>query len=316
MKKIVLVVAGLLVVNQAMAKELVDRLVAVVNGSPILFSEVQDKIDAKMPVLFSSYPAGRDQPIFDQALQDAINYLLVEDEAERLEIEFSDAEVEAEIVRTQEQRGFSLGLLIEELRRRNVDYEDYKETFRKQMILGRFQGRVIAPNVKVTDKDLETFYLKKTGEQSNNLELTLRQILIKIPDDTSSEIAAGKKKLANKVYRDLEGGMEFSEAVKIYSDDASGRENGGMMGSFKLNDLAPMIRKAVEKLKVGEFSRPVKTPMGYYIFYLDKREFTGSSDFESQKGRLERELRIVESNNQAQKWLVEQRKRSDIKIIK
>src|SRR5690606_5985640 len=98
-----------------------------------------------------------------------------------------------------------------------------------------------------------TYYMKKTGQKSSNMKLTISQILIQVPSDAASEIAEGKKKLANKVYRDLQGGLEFGEAVKIYSDDIEGRKNEGKMGTVNLKDLAAPIQKAIEGLQQGEF---------------------------------------------------------------
>ncbi|MDA9951577.1 peptidylprolyl isomerase [Oligoflexaceae bacterium] len=294
---------------------LVDRLVAVVNGEVILQSDVQKKIDGKLPIDVSSYPASKERPLFEQSLQDSINFLLIEQEADKMNIEFDDNDVEGEIKKTFASRGLDFGNLMEDLRKRGVSYEQYKKMYRKSMVLRRFQQAAIMPLIKLTDKDLETYYMKKTGQQSSNLKVTLKQIMIAVGPTTNSEVAEGKKKLANKVYRDLQGGLDFSEAVKIYSDDSSGRDSGGDMGTVRLNDLNLNIRKAVESLQEGQFSRPVQTANGYHIFKLEKKQFTGSSDFEKIKPRLEHEMRVFEIDKQTQKWLAERRQRSELKII-
>lgn len=312
----VLLVLGMWSQSAFAERVLVDRVVAVVNGEIILHSDIQKKIDGKVPVSISSFPATRDDPIFEQSLQDSINFLLINQEAEKMNIDFDDAEVEESIKKIYESRGQSLGFLQEQLRLQGVSYKEYKEFYRKSMIAQRFQQAMIFPLIKITDKDLETFYMKKTGQKSSNMKLTISQILIQVPSDAASEIAEGKKKLANKVYRDLQGGLEFGEAVKIYSDDVEGRKTEGKMGTVNLKDLAAPIQKAVEGLQQGEFTRPVELGGSFYIFKLDDKQFSGSDDFAGSKAKLENELRMVQADTQTQKWLDQRRQRSEVKVLR
>ena len=78
---------------------LVDRIVAVVDGHPILYSSVMDKVDKGPLVVVSEYPAEETSPPYERALQDAINFQLVMAKAKDLEIDVRDDEVEAEIAR-------------------------------------------------------------------------------------------------------------------------------------------------------------------------------------------------------------------------
>src|SRR5262249_12008056 len=53
----------------ATGDELVDRIVAVVDGRPILYSDVKAKVDKGPLVVVSEYPATESAPQFDRALQ-------------------------------------------------------------------------------------------------------------------------------------------------------------------------------------------------------------------------------------------------------
>ena len=125
------------------------------------------------------------------------------------------------------------------------------------MLLRRFQGRVISPLVKITDRDIETYYLTKSGGSAETVEISLRQILIEVAGDASAEVANAKEELVQEVYSKLQDGLPFVEAVKIYSDDREARGNGGLMQGIHLTDLAGTIRSSVEELEVGTFTPPV-----------------------------------------------------------
>jgi parvulin-like peptidyl-prolyl isomerase len=297
-----------------MAEELIDKVVAVVNGVPILHSEVETKVRSGF-FSVSFFPAAEDAPIFEKALQDAINFQLILQRAEELDIEVTDTELDQEINYNLERRGQNKDGLVDALKQAGMDYQEYREDFRKQVVFRRFQGMVIRPMIKITDKDLETFYLKKTGSTAENVRLILRQILIKVPEGSVDEVVQGKLKLARSIYQKLESGTEFEQAARIYSDLEGARENGGLMSGVKLSDLSDSIRKEVEKLDAGKFTLPVRSPLGFHIFFLESKKFSGSDEFLKQKRELENELMMVEAEAQTKRWLTDFRRKNEIKIV-
>jgi peptidyl-prolyl cis-trans isomerase SurA len=307
---------GVVVTSQlAFAETLVDRLLAEVNGEAILLSEVEEKVSKGPLEAVSAFPAGEDASEFEVALQDAINFKLIEQRAEELDITVTDERLEEEINRFLKRRQLSRPELMQALAQQGMTYDQYREDFRRQILLNQFQGREILPSVKITDKDLEIFYLNRTGNAADNLRLVLRQLFIRVESDGAESVQKGKKALVERIQEELKDGMPFAKAARVYSDHSS-REDGGLMNPLYLRDLAPMIRNAVEDLNEGEFTAPVKTPMGYFFFYLESKEFAGSAEFEKLKPQLEGQLRQQEMARQTVRWLEEQRRRSEIRVIR
>ena len=294
---------------------LVDRVNAIVGGEPVLFSEVQEKVANGPLVVVSDYPASEGAPAGTRALQDAINFELILQNARGLNIDVQDDEVEAEIGNFLQTRGLSKDGLLDFLSSRSQSYEDYKADFKDQMLLRRFQGRVISPLVKITDRDIETYYLTKSGGSTETVEISLRQILIEVANDANAEVADAKEELVQEVYSKLQDGLPFVEAVKIYSDDKTARANGGLMQGIHLSDLAGTIRSSVEELEVGTFTSPVRTGLGFHIFYLEKKSLQKGNDFKEKKQQLEFELRTQELNRQTRQWLADERQRTEVKIL-
>ncbi|WP_412535392.1 peptidylprolyl isomerase [Pseudobacteriovorax antillogorgiicola] len=125
----------------------------------------------------------------------------------------------------------------------------------------------------------------------------------------------GKEEIVDRVYSELKDGLDFSKAVRVYSDSESGRENGGKMPPVLLKDLAPVFRQAIEGLDEKQFTAPVKVGPGAYFFYLEKKEFAGNDEFRKVKGQLGQRLRQEQIGDQTMKWIENQRRRSEIKII-
>lgn len=303
-------------VGDVHARTLVDRIVAEVNAEPILYSEVQAKIQRGQVVMVTEFPAGPDDPDFKRALNDEINFELIMQEIEKLELEVTDGEVEREINSFLESRNLTREGLDQALQQQGMSFERYREDFRNQMLLRKFQGRVISPLVKITDKDVEHYYLRKSGSTVDKINLTLRQIYIAIPDGASKVVVKSKLERARQVYDELKQGMDFAEAAKIYSDAANAKETGGLLpSSMKLSDLSEGIREAVKDLAVGKFTEPVEFAGGYYLFYVEKKDFGGNEDFDAKKRKLEFELRSQEIIAQTRRWLQQRRQKSKVRII-
>jgi peptidyl-prolyl cis-trans isomerase SurA len=301
--------------SQEAGEELVDKISAIVDATPILFSRVQEKVKTGPLVTISDYPATESSAPADRALNDLINYELVMDKIKEFEIEVKDAEVESQIDRSLQENNLDRGGLNSFLQQEGKTYDEYKDDIRNHMLIRRFIGRVIVPLVKVTDRDVETYYLKKSGGQTDSVVLDLRQILIQVEKDATTEVASAKETLAKEVFQKISGGTNFEEAVKLYSDGADARTTGGLMKSVRLKDLNKDIRTAVEGLSPGEFTPPIRTSLGFHIFLLEDKKFAASAEFVAQKDQLENELRNEEIGEQTRRWLQEARQRAKIEII-
>jgi parvulin-like peptidyl-prolyl isomerase len=294
---------------------LLDRVAAVVDGRPILYSDIRAKVEKGPLVVVSEFPLEETAPAYDRALQDSVNFELMLSKAKELEIDVRDDEVDADIKSFLEARGLNQEGLLEHLKQSQMTLADYKKDFKNQMILRKFQGRVIAPLIKITDKDVETYYLKRAGSASDLIELVLRHILISVPKGSVPAVIEAKRKLAAEVHQKIADGMAFQEAAKIYSDEQRARESGGLMAPVRAKDLIGPIREGVESLEVGQITQPIQTSLGFHLFQLDQKKFAGSQEFLSKKRQLENELRNQELVEQTRHWLSEQRQRTKIELL-
>ncbi len=70
---------------------------------------------------------------------------------------------------------------------------------------------------------------------------------------------------AKAVLSKLSQGQNFEALAETFSIDRSSGRRGGDLGSFRRGDLMPEFEEKVLKLKIGEISDIVKTPIGYHI---------------------------------------------------
>ncbi|HPR63249.1 MAG TPA: SurA N-terminal domain-containing protein [Thermoanaerobaculia bacterium] len=119
----------------------------------------------------------------------------------------------------------------------------------------------IKPTIPVDDAAITTYYETHQDEFRQEEQVEARHILIKT-DSRSEEEALAR---AQKVKKDIDGGMDFAEAAKKYSEDPSNAQTGGNLGFFGRGRMVPPFEEAAFSLPVGTVSDPVKTSFGYHI---------------------------------------------------
>jgi peptidyl-prolyl cis-trans isomerase SurA len=102
----------------------------------------------------------------------------------------------------------------------------------------------------------------------------VRHILVRVSDGTS-ESAARQKLL--EIKRDVLAGGDFANFARTYSQDGSASQ-GGDLGWVSPGETVPEFERAMNNLKDGDVSDPVRSEYGYHLIQvLGRREAEGSA---------------------------------------
>ena len=90
-------------------------------------------------------------------------------------------------------------------------------------------------------------------------------------DEDNAKLEAARIK-ADSLYRVLQKGANFAELAKKYSQDPGTAKNGGELPWIQPGQTFQEFEDAAYALKVGEMSKPVKSPVGYHIILMKDRK--------------------------------------------
>ncbi len=87
---------------------------------------------------------------------------------------------------------------------------------------------------------------------------------------TQADVDAAKVAI-DEAHARVTGGEAFSLVASEVSGDPASARNGGVLGTFKLEDLSPQFQEALNGVQSGQITEPVVTPAGWYVFKLIER---------------------------------------------
>jgi peptidyl-prolyl cis-trans isomerase SurA len=159
------------------------------------------------------------------------------------------------------------------------------------------------------------FHIVKLQETRNRNAPTVveqtraRHILIKVNEITSE--SEGKAKI-ERIRDRLETGAKFEDQAKLNSEDATSGK-GGELGWISPGDTVPDFEAAMNKLKIGEISPPVRTQFGWHVIQVQERR-TQDITAERKRDQARMALRQRKSDEAFQDWLRQMRDRAYVEI--
>jgi peptidyl-prolyl cis-trans isomerase SurA len=126
-----------------------------------------------------------------------------------------------------------------------------------------------------------------------------RHILIKT-SEIASEIDAKNRMIQLKERLD-HGGANFAELARLHSEDGSASK-GGDLGWLSPGETVPEFERAMDALKPGEISVPVKSPFGWHLIQVLERR---SEDVSKERQTLmaRQEIRARKADEAYENWL-------------
>jgi peptidyl-prolyl cis-trans isomerase SurA len=235
-------------------------------------------------------------------LEKMIEFKLIEQEAQRLNIKVSDKELQAAIDRVLEKEGITKEELETSLLKDKITFKEYEKDIRSQLLQPKLINREIKSNVVITDEEIKEYYDEHEAEYSGKKKYYLKNIL-----------AAGQEEI-EKAKQLLDLGQSFEEVARLYSM-APNANSGGDLGAFELDAFAEDIRDNILLLEKNQYTGAILTDGGFQIFFLENIEISEGKTIKQASDEIANKLFAVKAEKKYLEWVKEVKERSLVKII-
>ena len=138
----------------------------------------------------------------------------------------------------------------------------------------------------------------------------VRHILLRVSDVTPE--ADVLRRLTDLRERVIKGGQDFGQLARLHSVDPSATR-GGDLGWIYPGDTVPEFERAMNALKIGEVSEPVRSPFGWHLIQVQERR-TDESPMERNRYAARQALRDRKADEAYQEWLQQLRDRTYVEL--
>jgi len=199
-----------------------------------------------------------------------------------------------------------------ELKNRKLTLDQYKKELKIDLLMQQVIDREIEPNIKVSEKDIQSFYEKNKEKFYMDKKARASVILIKAKrGDTKSEKSAQQK--IESILEKIKNGSTFNEMATKYSQDSLAPK-GGDLGYFTKNQIFGAFSVRAFDMKVNEVSPVFKTGLGFHILKLTDLKEGKMMPLDRAKTRIKKILRKNKAGNATRNYVEKLKQKSKIKM--
>ena len=248
-----------------------QRIAAVVNDEVVSVQDLNDRLDL---VTFTSgvdnTPEAR-QGLTPQVLRGLVEESLQKQEAKRLGIRVEDEEMEQALATIAQRNNMDVPAMQQLLANARVNLSTLSAQVRSQIAWVKVVNQRVRPRVNVTVDQID-LAVQEARLSEQQPEYLLSEIVLPVDNPTQDEAVAAD---ARRLIQAVSNGGSFENLARQVSAAASA-EQGGDLGWLRGSVIPAELLGALEQLQPGQVSEPLRSPVGYHVFWLRDRRLAAA----------------------------------------
>ncbi len=297
------------------AAQIIDRIVAKVNGDIITFSELEKLVYAMAKA--STENEREKRRIFNKEKKNVLNKMIEQKlqlhyaKLNKLEATKNDLDDAIEEIKTN--NNFSDEMFEVTLEREGLTLETHRASLKQQITLSKVLSVKVRSRIKVNEKEVKTYYQKNKKKFLTPEEIKAHHIIFVVNNKGDRVESAKQKKKALRVLKLARKGDDFEKLARTYSEGPS-KNTGGDLGWVKKGAMIPSFEKAAFSLRKDEISGLVRTDYGYHIIKVVGRREAKNRTLDEARDEIQKILLKKKYDDRYDKWMTELKKNAFIEI--
>ena len=263
-----------------------DRIVAVVGDEVVTYVELRTRLTAALKQLQKQ---GTPLPPQDVLERQMLERLIMEhvqlQYARDSGMKVDDTQLEQAIGRIAAGNKMTLPQFRTALEKDGVQYAQFREEIRNEMITVRLREREVDSKLVISDGEIDNYLANQTATGGGNEEYQLAHILLRAPESASPEQLQKLRLRGEQALKRAQAGENFAQLTATFSD-APDALQGGDLGWRTLDRLPTLYAEAGGRLEPGQVSGLLRSSAGFHIVKLiDKRGGSGPASVQQTHAR-------------------------------
>jgi peptidyl-prolyl cis-trans isomerase SurA len=246
----------------------IDRIVAVVNNDIITQTELDRELNTiKLQLRQQNISMPPDETLRKQVLERLVINQIQLQLADANGIRVDDETLNNTLSNIAAQNNLSLSGFRDALQKEGLDFAQFRENIRKEIIMRRVSQRNVDSRITITDQEIDNFIANQKIQGNAEDEYRLGHILIGLPETAGPDEIQKTKQKAQDILEKLRNGADFSQTAVSVSEGQQALE-GGDLGWRKVGELPSLFADIVPSMKIGEISDIIRSSNGFHIIRL------------------------------------------------
>jgi len=297
--------------------EIMDRIVAIVNGDSITLSELNGTFEPYRKKIDEAYKGTDKETIIASnrqlLLKKMIDNILIDQEAKKSGITVTDNEVTETIKDMLTRRKIKMEDLQSELGKEHSTMEAYRKEIKEHLLRMRLLKREVRSKITVSEEEIGDYYLKHREAYEGKEAVRIKQILILYPNNPDEKIKVNLRKQIDAIHKRLLNGEPFEQLAVQYSQ-GPGAAAGGDIGFIEKGTILPSVETVAFRLKMDEISEVIESPVGFHIIKAIDKRGAGIKPINSVRDEIKAKIEEEKSDKKYDEWIQELRNKSLIEI--
>lgn len=300
-----------------LSAQVLNRVVAIVNDDVITLYELNRRI-REMTGSTAEELRDKDEESYLETrrkiLEIMIDQKCAEEKIQELGIQVSPNQVDAAIETIKRRNGWTHENLLAKLKQEGMSYEEYRNEVKTELQRFELINAQVKSKIIIREEQILQYYNEHQKDFSSEETVQLAGIfLIRRNPKDEQELSALKIR-GEDILAKLKNGEDFAALAKKFSQ-GPGADEGGDLGTFKVDELDQEFRKALKGIEEEGFTDLIVRSGGIQILKLIKRQEGRASPLEEVREAIYATLYQEEVNNRYTTWIKELRKETYTKII-
>ena len=257
-----------LAAQNVMARQALDKIVAVVNDDVITQNELDDRVsDFIVQLKLDKNDRSQIKALSRQVLERMISTRIQLQMASQMGITIDDISLNRMIEQIAQSNNISIDDLKSTLEADGIKFSRFREQTREELIIKQLQQRLVASKVSISEQETQRFIETNLTKNNGNEKYLIQHLLIATPESASPDAIAQAQKKTHQLLAEIKNGADFN-TLAIHQSDGRNALKGGDLGWRTSSELPESFVAAVKQLEKGETSQPVHSASGFHLLKL------------------------------------------------
>ena len=251
----------------------VQRIAAVVNDKIISIRDLTNR--TRLVVAISKLPNTQQthRRLWPQVLRSLIDEQLQMQEAKRLNIEVTERDIDVGKALMENRFRVRKGSFDKFLAANRIDRASAESQIRASVAWSKLVNRRFANLAEISDEEIDEV-VEQFERNLGKPQFFAAEILLPVDDpDSEREV----RQQAGRLLVEIRNGGNFNAIAQQFSSSASAAR-GGEIGWISPGQIAAELESALNGLRPGDVSEPIRTILGYHIMKLENRRILSGND--------------------------------------